>query len=334
MASLQLATQAMATRFELVLHGPRPTALRSAGEEAIAEIQRLDAALSVHQPGSEIAALNRDAARHPVRVSPEVFHLLQRAVLLSQVTGGAFDITVGPLLQAWGFVRGSGHLPEPAQLEQARAAIGPAQLVFHPDEYTVEFAHPSTRIDLGSIGKGYALDRATDFLREAGVTRALVHGGTSTAVALGTPEDAEAWKIAIAPPVSSGDSLELQPPRPSPSSSPAPWPAPPPLQPLAVVALHDESLSVSAVWGKGFSADGRYYGHVIDPRTGQPTQGAVLAAMIDASATVSDALSTALLLRGSELIDLLRQAKAPCRCLVATPTADPPGYQLDSLGIP
>lgn len=314
MASLHLATLAMATRFELVLHGPRTAALRSAGEEAITEIERLDAALSVHRPESEIAALNRLAPAQPVRVSPEVFQLLQRSVLLSRATEGAFDITVGRLLQAWGFVRGSGHLPDPAELEAARAGTGPDQLLFDESTLSLQFAHPSTRIDLGAIGKGYALDRASTLLQEAGVTEALLHGGTSTAVAIGCPEDAEAWKIAIDPPFI------------TPAATPTP-------APLAVVELHNESLSVSAVWGKGFSHEGRFYGHVIDPRTGQPTQGAILAAMILPSATESDALSTALLIRAGEMVECLRTAQAPARCLVAVAAPAPPGYRLVSWGL-
>jgi thiamine biosynthesis lipoprotein len=314
MATLQLATLAMATRFELVLQGPSLTALRSAGEEAIAEIQRLDATLSVHRPESEIAALNRSAAIHPVRVSPEVFRLLQHSVVLTRATRGAFDITVGPLLQAWGFVRGSGHLPDPAHLDAVRAAIGPSQLLFDESTFSIALAHPAARMDLGAIGKGYALDRAAALLHDAGITDALLHGGTSTAVAWGRPEGAQAWRIAIDPPTLGC------------ASTPSPTP-------LAIVDLHDESLSVSAVWGKGFSLDGRFYGHVIDPRSGQPTEGALLAAMILPSATESDALSTALLVRGSEMVSCLRDANAPARCLVAIPSGDSVGYRIDAWGM-
>lgn len=315
MASLLLATQAMATRFELVLHGPDPTHLRSAGEEAIAEIQRLDATLSAYRPESEIATLNRLAHLHPVQVSPEVFHLLQHAVVLSQATHGTFDVTVGPLLQAWGFVRGSGHPPDPATLATALAAVGPRQLLFNPSDFTIRFAHPNTRLDLGAIGKGYAIDRAASVLRDADVHNALLHGGTSTALALGSPETTDAWRIAIDPPFH------------SPNSSPPP-------SPLAIIELHDEALSVSAVWGKGFTHQGSFHGHIIDPRSGRPAQGALLAAMILPSATESDALSTALLVRTTEMVERLRSSQAPARCLVALASPTPPGFRLVAYGIP
>jgi thiamine biosynthesis lipoprotein len=132
-------------------------------------------------------------------------------------------------------------------------------------------------IDLGAIGKGYAIDCAARVLREAGVTSALLHGGTSTTCAIGAPPGAEAWQVAVA---SSPDAGGHEPP------------------PRAVIRLRDEALSVSAVWGRSFESGGKSYGHVLDPRTGRPAARAVLAAVALPSATETDALSTALLVSG------------------------------------
>ena len=99
-----LARHAMATRFEIVLHGTNSVSLRAAGEEALDEVDRIEALLSLYRPSSEIAHINARAAREPVRVSPEVFQLLQRAQTLSAATGGAFDITIAPLVRCWGFM--------------------------------------------------------------------------------------------------------------------------------------------------------------------------------------------------------------------------------------
>jgi len=299
MATVQVATLAMATRFELILHGPNPTALRAAGEEALAEIQRLDATLSAHRPESEISALNRSAGTSPVRVSPEVFRLVQHAQVLSQATRGAFDITIGPLLQVWGFMRGILPFPTQEQVNEARASVGSHLLECDADAFTIRFVHPRTRLDLGSIGKGYALDRAALILREAGVCHALLHGGTSTAIAFGHPSDTDAWKVAIA------------------------HPDPEITTPAAIVELHDESLSVSAVSGKGFTHEGRFYGHVVDPGTGYPVSGARLAAVVLPSGTESDALSTALLIRPTEILERLHHAQAPMRCLVGLVSENP-----------
>lgn len=336
MRSVRLACEAMATRFEFMLHGPNPVALRAAGEEAIEEIHRVESQLSLYRPDSAISAVNRDASRHPVRVPPEVFRLLAHALLLSQATAGAFDVTVGPLLRVWGLMRGSGQVPSEAEIEAARACVGYQLVTLDEAGFTVRFARPGVLVDLGSIGKGYALDRAAGLLREAGIEHALVHGGTSTAIAWGRPHpgsaESEAPALAAGEAGGAGEAdgvwrIALQ--RPATASSEGGESEPP----LAVVELRDESLSVSAVWGKGFESEGRYYGHVMDPRAGRPVQGALLAAMVLPSATESDALSTALLVRGAEMLARLRESKAPARCLVVERNASDAGWQARSYGI-
>ena len=159
-----------------------------------------------------------------------------------------------------------------------------------PSDFTVRFARPGVMLDLGAIGKGYAIERAAEVLREAGVTSALLHGGTSSVQALGHPPDAEHWKIAIEQPQAGPGFQPASPPSEPPATSPAL---------LATVPLRDEAMSVSAVWGKSFQAEGKTFGHVLDPRTGQPVTGTVLAAVVLPSATETDALSTALLTLGA-----------------------------------
>ncbi|MBI3878306.1 MAG: FAD:protein FMN transferase [Verrucomicrobia bacterium] len=185
--SVAVARHAMATRFEIVLHGDDATRLRAAGEEALNEIERLEAQLSFFKPTSEISRLNTHAASAPVRVEPVLFRLLQHALRLSRETGGAFDITVAPLMRAWGFIKSSGQLPDPQALEEARKCTGWRLVELDEREFTVRFARPGVKLDLGAIGKGYALERAADILRDDGITSALLHGGTSTVYALGSP---------------------------------------------------------------------------------------------------------------------------------------------------
>ncbi len=324
MMALPLACEAMATRFEFVLVGENPLLLRAAGEEAFAEIHRLESVLSLFRPASEIAELNRTASLRPVRVSPEVFALVRHATLLSQATQGAFDITVGPLMQAWGLLRSAGRVPSPDELAAARRCVSFQGIELDDEASTIRFDRPGMMIDLGAIGKGYALDRAADLLRQAGVQHALVHGGTSTAVAWGRPLDTEAWRFRID--------------RPFPEPATGSWRSQPDAPPLAVLELRDESVSVSAVWGKGFRTADRYFGHVIDPRRGEPVRGPLLAAMVLPLATESDALSTALLVRGAEMVSTLAAQGAPCRCLVLEESMDKdaPGgrWRVTSRGIP
>ncbi len=273
----------MATRFEILIVAPPTPRLQAIAEEALDEIERIEAQLSFYRPTSEISALNRDASHRPVRVNPEVFQLLQRAESFSQETQGAFDVTVAPLLHAWGFVGGTGHGPSTSELEAARSRVGFQHLRFDHENQTVEFDHSGVQIDLGSIGKGYALDRAVGILRDHEITSALLHGGTSTIVAMGCDGEGNPWKVALP---KSPETTEKEP---------------------VVVQLQDASLSVSAVWGKSFDAFGKRFGHIIDPTTGEPAQSASWAAVAHPSATVTDAISTGLLVRGQSILpELMR----------------------------
>ena len=134
------ATEAMATRFEVALHGAPETKLRAAAEEALAEIARLEAMLSLYQPTSEIAHINTRGAQEPVPVSPEVFALLEHCAALGEQTQGAFDITLAPLMRCWRFMEDTGAEPNENDLQTARAQCGWPQIRLNPDDTTVELA--------------------------------------------------------------------------------------------------------------------------------------------------------------------------------------------------
>ena len=310
MPPLTLARNAMNTRFEVVLHDDSPAFLRAAAEEALAEVERIENQLSLFRPGSEIARVNALAAREPVRVSPEVFNLLAHARRLSAETGGAFDITMAPLLRCWGLLgRADGHVPSPDELAAARAVCGMDLVELDAAHYTVRFARPGVMLDLGAVGKGYGVEQAAEILRDAGVTSALIHGGTSTVHALGAPPGEAAWKVAIdTPKAATGDAAD-------PSRSERLDDDLPPV-PLATISLRDESLSVSAAAGKYFVAGGRMLGHVIAPHTGEPAANARIAIVVLPSATETDALSTALLVVGIEGHDPLAALRPHMRTLV------------------
>ena len=308
MQTVAVARHAMATRFEILLNGDDKTSLRAAAEEALDEIERLDAQLSIYNPASELSYLNACAARGPARVEPNLFRLLQRALALSRASGGAFDVTIAPLMRCWGFMRGTGQLPDPDELREARRKVGAGLVILDERDFTIRFAREGVMLDLGAIGKGYALERAAERLREAGVTSAFLHGGTSTVCAIGAPPDAPAWKVALPQPDFGEQTRAL--------GATRLVHAPDPGKFLAVVALKDEAMSVSAVWGKAFESGGRVYGHVIDPRRGEPVDGAALAAVVLRSATETDALSTALLIEGSAGHDRIAALRPGMRTLV------------------
>jgi thiamine biosynthesis lipoprotein len=304
-----LARDAMATKFEIALHGADAAALRMAGREALDEVERIEDQLSIFRPTSEIARVNTNAAREAVRVSPPVFQLLELAQQLHRESGGAFDITIAPLVRCWGFMNGSGAWPEAGEVERVRKFAGMEHVILNKENLTVEFDRDGVMIDLGAIGKGYAIDQAAGILRDFGVTSALLHGGTSTVYAMGRPPGGEPWKIAVESPANAAPGQQ--------------W--------IATVPLQDEALSVSAVWGKSFEHDGQTLGHVIDPRLGRPVANAVLAAVALPSAAETDALSTALLVAGLEGHERLNHLRPGMRSMVVG--GDSVNFRVESTGI-
>ena len=269
--TVTVAAEAMATRFEIALHGDPVATLRAGAEEALAEITRLESMLSLFEPTSEISHINVRAAREPVPVSPEVFILLKRCIDLSKQTKGAFDITIAPLMKCWRFMNDTGFVPTENEIENAFALVGIEQVKLNSCDSTVQLNREGVMLDLGSIGKGYALEQAATLLLENKFNNFLIHGGTSTVCAAGKQADGTAWRVAVE------HQDEDQPP-------------------LHIVDLENESLSVSGIGGKSFIDEkGIEQGHVIDPRTGRPTQATRVAAVICHSATESDAWATALL---------------------------------------
>src|SRR6266850_1156583 len=203
----EAAHQAMGTEFTLVAYGDDPRHLAAVGNEVFEEIDRLEGQMSIYKPKSELSIINRTAASRSVCVEPKLFELLVNAVDHSQSTGGAFDVTAGPLMKTWGFFRGKGRVPAGSEIAQVLRRVGYRHLHLKRAERTIRFDVEGLEVDLGAIGKGYAVDRAVDILRRYGITRALVSSGTSSLYALGAPPGARAWSISILNP-STGKPVE------------------------------------------------------------------------------------------------------------------------------
>lgn len=256
---LEKTAGAMGSTFSVTLLGRDRPHMEAAIDAALHEAQRLDRLLSNYQPASEWSRVNREAAARPVRVSSELFQLLAACVAYSRASEGAFDITVGPLMRAWGFLRDSGRVPRQDEVAQALRLTGYRHLLLDPAEGTVRFAQDGVELDPGGIGKGYAVDRMAGILRARGYTTALLSAGSSSWYGMGAPpEQAAGWRVTLGP----GD---------------------------AVVLLKDLALSTSGVTEKFVEDGGRKLSHVMDPRTGYPARGVSMVSVLAARAIDSEA---------------------------------------------
>jgi len=256
---------AMGSTFSIVLYGRDWLNMESAVDAAFEEVHRLERMLTVHRPESECSEVNRHAAQGAFKLSAEFFQLLYRCLEYSRQSEGAFDISVGPLIKAWGFHKGTGRRPDDKEVKAALAIVGHRHIHLDPAARTVRFDCAGMEINLGGIGKGYAVDRMASILKRRGFDTALIVGSGSSIYGLGTPPgEANGWPIDIRDP---RDSRKL----------------------AASVLLKDISISTSGSYEKSFWADGRTYSHILDPRTGYPAQGVLSVSVVAPRALDSEA---------------------------------------------
>lgn len=253
---LEESLDAMGTTYTVALYGYSDNQMEAAVEAAFNEVRRLDRMMSNYRPDSELTEVNRYAAERPVKVTPEFFELLADCMEYSRESEGAFDITVGPLMKVWGFYKGTGHLAPKESVARALKKVGYKNVILDRENHSVRFAQPGVELDPGGIGKGYAVDRMTDILKDNGITSALVSAGGSSIYALGAPgNNDKGWEVKIRDPKNARKTIED-------------------------VYLKNQSMSTSGSYEKFFEADGRIYSHIMDPRTGFPAQGMLSASVI------------------------------------------------------
>lgn len=264
----------MACAYAIEAYAAPSVDLRVVLEEAFDEVDRIDRLMSHYKAESPLSRLNREAARHSVKVDKELFDFIERSLRYSDESDGAFDITVGPLMKTWGFFRGENRVPDASELATVRRHVGGRHVVLDRDARTIAFDAEGVELDLGGIAKGYAVDRVAELLRARHVAAALVSAGGSSVYGIGSPPGRGAWEVKIQDPVD-GSKVALS------------------------VALKDASLSVAGRSERSFAANGVTYTHIMDPRTGQPVQGMLSVAVVTPSATAGDALDDAFFVLGT-----------------------------------
>lgn len=281
-ALVSLRRQAMACEFEVQLPARRQDGAMEHSLAALDLLETLEAQMTIYRADSEVLSINRRAAAGPVAVEPRLFAMFQLAKRLHQETGGAFDITSGPLSEAWGFSRREGRLPSAAEIAAALARVGMDGVELDSENYTVRFRRSGLSLHLNSIGKGYALDRMAESLAAAGVDDFLLHGGRSSVLARGnSPQNSRSshgkkgWSIGIPHPLCPGELI-------------------------GEVDLVAQALGTSGSGTQFFEHEGRRYGHLLDPRSGSPAEGIYAATVVAPTAAEADGLSTAFYVMGAD----------------------------------
>jgi FAD:protein FMN transferase len=262
---------AMGTVYEIAAYDESPERASQAIDKAFAEIVRLDAMLSNYKTESDLSRLNREGHFHAVRVPADLYRVIEESDKYSKLSGGKYDITVAPLVDMWKAALRGDRVVSQAEQEKLRACVGYEKIELIPPDM-VEFHSPCLRIDVGSIGKGYAVDRAVDILRTNGIKNALVDAGQSTIYGMGAPPGQSAWEVHLRDPSNRVD---------------------------PTVMLRENSVSTSEQTPPSLLGN-ETAGHIIDPDNGKPLETKYALSIVAKTGTASDALSTALLLLGPE----------------------------------
>jgi thiamine biosynthesis lipoprotein len=277
--TLDVSRTAMACTFTVFLNGGEYDQGVESAATALDEIERLEDQLTVYRTHSEMSHVNAQAAESPIAVQGNLFDLLATGKAHWQATEGAFDMTAGPLSKVWGFYRRQGTVPKQEQLSEALALVGSQYVSLDDTAQTVAYERKGVEINLGGIGKGYALDEAAKVFSMECVEHFCFHGGNSSVLARGGQllgeERLPGWNVGIRHPQR-------------------------PQLLLGEFWLSDRAMGTSGTATQSFYHQGKRYGHIIDPRTGWPVDGVLSTTVICPSAADADALATAFYVLGLE----------------------------------
>jgi thiamine biosynthesis lipoprotein len=261
----------MGTSISVEVFGGTEPVRREAIEGAFAAMAEVDRLMSNYRDDSELALINRRAAEEPVRVGEPMLAVLQAAAQVSGRSGGAFDVTVGPLVRLWGFHDRKPHVPDATELARIAPLVGYRNVVIDAKASTVRFRRAGVELDLGGIAKGFAVELAAGVLRQLKLAGAIDAGGNQFVV--GLPPGKTAWSVGIKDPSRPGGIL-------------------------GVVDVKRGSISTSGQYANALRVGSRTFGHVLDPRTLQPCDAALSATVVGPDATLADALSKVALVLG------------------------------------
>lgn len=275
----------MGNRFEFTVISASEEIGQKAIDMGILEVRRIEYLLTTFKETSQTNLINSYAGIKPVKVDPEVIQLIQRAVKISAITQGAFDITYGSIDKSlWNFDTSMTALPDAKTALNSVGLINYKNIIIDAHNATVMLKHPGMRIGFGGIGKGYAADRAKQVLQRMGITSGIVNAAGDL-VTWGTQADDKNWTIGIADPNQSS-------------------------QLFSALNISDMAIATSGNYEKYITVNGKKYSHTIDPKTGIPISGIKSVSILCPSAELADALATPIMVMGIKVgLDLINQLK-------------------------
>jgi thiamine biosynthesis lipoprotein len=264
-ARVSRAREIMGTFATLTAIAPDETTAAAAVEAGYARLEDVNRLMSDYIAESEIGQLNQQPAGEPLSLSPETLRCLQRAIEVSHLSGGAFDVTCRPLVALWRASGREGRLPSEQDLADTRSHVGVDKITLNAEAGTAARTADGVQVDLGGIAKGYALDLAAEAMRNTGANSALVDVGGDV-LAIGANAAGRPWRVGIKHPFREGI--------------------------YAVLELSDRAVATSGVQQRFYEIDGKRYSHIIDPRTGWPAEQAPSVTVIAADGLTADAWAT------------------------------------------
>lgn len=264
------------TIITITLYGDGEEQLNAIMAEAFQECGRLENIFSAKIDTSELSVMNREASKQPVKVSDELFQVLSQSIACNEKTNGAFDVSIGKLIDLWGIGTENQRIPPEAEIAPFVGARGCEDILFDEENHTVCYASDMVKVDLGAIAKGYAADKVKEYLMsQPQVKAALLYFGGNI-MTVGEKMDGSSWNIGITDPERPG-------------------------QVCAAVSVKDKCVVTSGNYERYFEADGRRYHHILDPSTGYPaSRGLVSTTVIGGNSAECDALSTACYILGKD----------------------------------
>ncbi|WP_299272054.1 FAD:protein FMN transferase [uncultured Psychroserpens sp.] len=284
----------MGSRFDITVIATNSIEANTYLDTAVSEISRIEKLISSWDKNSQTSEINRNAGIKPVTVDKELFDLIKRAIQISKLTEGAFDISYASMDRIWKFDGSMTEMPSEDRIKKSVEKVGYKNIILSEDNYSIYLKHKGMKIGFGAIGKGYAADKAKELLKKIGVEGGIINasGDMNT---WGKQRSGKDWQIGIKNPLNKNKVFALFP-------------------------IYESAVVTSGNYEKFVVLNKKRFSHIIDPRTGYPSSGIVSVSVFSVSAELADALATSIFVMGIDVgLDFINQLQN-IECIIVDDT--------------